>query len=126
MKNEELVNENESLRSEIERISKGFEALQNKHANVLEERNKFLNETYELKSKKDEISSILRAQISMNIARLKGVQMLFNVMKGGSTHRQKEIFAFQSVEAINVEISNILNDFQNVKYILGDDNSLPF
>jgi hypothetical protein len=97
----------------------------------LEEKlNKARQEINELKEKVRDCKEEYKTSISFQIAQLRATQMLFDVMKSGSTHNQKSLFAFMSKNSIDGEIGKLIDRYQNIKWkfrIDGEkDSELPF
>ena len=75
---------------------------------------------------RSEVNKLNRYKVEntlLQIARLEAVKMLFSVIDGGSTHRQKEMFATQAKEVIEKEIGQLR---AGVKYSFIDNDNLPF
>ena len=78
---------------------------------------------YNLRSEADKLNRYKVENTLLQIARLEAVKMLFSVMDGGSTHRQKEMFATQAKEVIEKQIVQLRS---TVKYNFSDSDNLPF
>lgn len=92
----------------------------------VEEKQRKLND---LENKFRECREEYRQLISFQIAQLRAVQMLYDVMKNGNTHYQKALFAEIAKESLGREIGSLIERYQNTKwkFRLGDEPAeLPF
>ena len=68
-----------------------------------------------------------RQMCSMQIAQLRAVQMLYDVMAAGHTHRQKEVFAEVAKETLSRELGKLIERYNSSKWKFSDKQSdLPF
>lgn len=82
---------------------------------------------YEAESKLKECADEYRQMVSLQIAQLRAVQMLYDVMAAGHTHRQKQIFAETAKETLGREMGNLIDRYRNSRSkFSADDMDLPF
>jgi cell division protein ZapA (FtsZ GTPase activity inhibitor) len=81
--------------------------------------NRLLNDE---KIKMDNLYKKTKEIMSNNIAQLHAVNMLFDLMTTGYTHRQKEQFCTQSKKVIELQIEKIKTE---IRY-LTNGNDMPF
>lgn len=75
----------------------------------------------------NECAEEYRQLCSYQIAQLRAIQMLYDVMAAGHTHRQKEMFSQIAKETISREINNMIDRYSNSKWKFSDIKSnLPF
>jgi hypothetical protein len=95
--------------------------------NELEDRQEAIRkDSGTIRSLRIEVKDLKRYKIDntlLQIARLEAVKMLFSFIEGGSTHRQKEMFATQAKEVIEKQIDQLRYD---IKYNFIDSDNLPF
>lgn len=83
------------------------------------------NEKCKLESQCREFKKRIATLQLNRIADLKAFQMFIDVMKGGTTHREKECFAHQASKTIEDKISEIMSTLFTENLISSGDD-LPF
>lgn len=74
----------------------------------------------------DECAEEYRNMCSLQIAQLRAVQMLYDVMAAGHTHNQKRVFAEVAKETLSREIGNLIDKHSASKWKFSDHKDLPF
>lgn len=65
--------------------------------------------------------------VSWQVAQLRAVQMLYDTMAAGHTHRQKQMFAEIAKETLGREMGNLIDKYRNSRWkFSADDMDLPF
>lgn len=84
-------------------------------------------EIYEANRKLKECADEYRQMVSWQVAQLRAVQMLYDVMAAGYTHNQKSMFAEVAKETLSREMGNLIDRYRNSRWkFSADDMDLPF
>lgn len=90
-------------------------------------RKKVEREIHEKEQRLIDCAEEYRQMCSYQIAQLRAVQMLYDVMAAGHTHNQKKIFSEVAKETLSREISNLMERYNSSKWRFSDKQSdLPF
>lgn len=97
---------------------KNFEKHRQKHTETINEKCKLESQCKDFKKR------LAVAEID-RLADLKAFQLFIDVMKGGTTHREKERFAYQATKTIEDKVKKIISALF-IENLISSDDELPF
>jgi len=121
-----MINEEQTpplQQAHVSRCPNDVELIETLRKQIAEKQQKI----YEAESKLKECADEYRQMVSWQVAQLRAVQMLYEVMAAGHTHNQKAMFAEVAKETLGREMGNLIDKYRNSRWkFSADDMDLPF